>query len=48
MSVVAFLGQADPATGATTAVAVERFPDSITAASTRVGYAGAAGVARRR
>jgi hypothetical protein len=47
MSVVAFPGQPDfvpgPATGAmtgmTTMVAVERFVDSVTAATTRVGYA---------
>ncbi|MFB9675713.1 tyrosine-type recombinase/integrase [Streptosporangium vulgare] len=39
MSVVTFPGQPDPATGATTAAAVERFLDSINAATTRVGYA---------
>ncbi|MFI9597718.1 tyrosine-type recombinase/integrase [Nonomuraea sp. NPDC052265] len=40
MSVVAFLGQPDPApVGPTTATAVDRFLDSITAATTRAGYA---------
>jgi hypothetical protein len=44
VSVVAFPGQPDPATGATTGMttmaAVERFLDSITVATTRAGQAG--------
>ncbi|SDM61144.1 hypothetical protein [Nonomuraea jiangxiensis] len=40
MSVVSFPGQPDPAPiGPTTAIAVDRFLDSITAATTRAGYA---------
>lgn len=38
MYVVAFPGQPDPATGATTPAAVERFIGSITAVTTRAGY----------